>query len=74
MPAVVVYLLFNLAQGVMARVSPQLNLFSIGFAIMVPVAFAIMAMIFPAMPELVERALEAPIDLIRRGLLPRPGG
>jgi hypothetical protein len=33
-----------------------------------------MAMIFPAMPELVERALEAPIDLIRRGLLPRPGG
>jgi flagellar biosynthetic protein FliR len=74
LPAVVVYLLFNLAQGVMARVSPQLNLFSIGFAIMVPVAFAIMALIFPAMPELVERALEAPIDLIRRGLLSRPGG
>lgn len=69
LPAVVVYLLFNLSQGVMARVSPQLNLFSIGFAIMVPVAFLVMALLFPAMPELVERALQAPLELIRRGLL-----
>jgi flagellar biosynthetic protein FliR len=74
LPAVVVYLLFNLSQGVMARVSPQLNLFSIGFAIMVPVAFVVMALIFPAMPELVQRALEAPLDLLRLGLLSRPGG
>ena len=71
LPAIVVYLLFNLSQGVMARVSPQLNLFSIGFAIMVPVAFLIMALIFPSLPELVDRALGAPIDLIRRGLLAR---
>jgi flagellar biosynthetic protein FliR len=72
LPAVVIYLLFNLSQGVMARVSPQMNLFSIGFAIMVPVAFLIMALIFPAMPALVERALAAPVDLIRSGLLTRP--
>lgn len=68
MPAIVVYLFFNLTQAMMSRVTPQMNLFSVGFAISVPVAFVLLALLLPAFPEVVQRALEAPVGLLRLGL------
>ena len=69
LPAIVVFFMFNLTQAILARVSPQMNLFSVGFSIMVPVAFVVIALIAPALPDMVERALEVPMELIRGGLL-----
>lgn len=70
LPVIVVYLLFNITQAVLVRVSPQLNLFAIGFAILVPLAYVVIALLLPIFPEAVERALEGPIQLIRSGLTP----
>jgi flagellar biosynthetic protein FliR len=68
MPTFVVYFFFNLTQAMMSRVSPQMNLFSVGFAISVPTAFVVLALLLPAFPEVVQRALEAPVALLRQGL------
>jgi flagellar biosynthetic protein FliR len=68
LPAIAVYGLFNMTQSVLARVSPQMNLFSIGFSVMIPVAFAVLAFMLPLFPDLLLRALEEPMLLLRRGL------
>ena len=67
LPAIVIYFLFNMTQAILARVSPQMNLFSVGFAIMIPVAFVVIVLLLPSFAELVETAFEAPFDLIRAG-------
>lgn len=73
LPTFVVYFFFNITQAMLSRVSPQMNLFSVGFAISVPVAFVLLALLLPAFPEVVQRALEAPVELLRQGLAaPRP--
>jgi flagellar biosynthetic protein FliR len=72
LPAIVIYFLFNLTQAVLARVSPQMNLFSVGFAIMIPVAFLVLTLLLPSFGDLVQRALESPFELIRAGLLVKP--
>lgn len=68
LPAIAVYWLFNMTQSVLARVSPQMNLFSIGFSVMIPVAFVVIAFMLPQFPEIVQRALEEPVRLLRAGL------
>ena len=68
LPAIAVYGLFNMTQSVLARVSPQMNLFSIGFSVMIPVAFAVVAFMLPIFPDVVLRALEEPMRLLRLGL------
>jgi flagellar biosynthesis protein FliR len=68
LPALVVYYLFNLTQAILARVSPQMNLFSVGFSMMVPLAFALLALLLPGLAELVARSFEPPMALVR-GLL-----
>lgn len=72
LPALVVYGLFNITQSVLARLSPQMNLFSIGFSVMIPVAFALLAFLLPLFPELVLHVLEEPMAFVRRGLEARP--
>jgi flagellar biosynthetic protein FliR len=72
LPAIVIYFLFNLTQAILARVSPQLNMFSVGFAIMIPVAFVVIVLLLPALVDVVQRALETPFELIRAGLLTKP--
>jgi flagellar biosynthetic protein FliR len=72
LPAIVIYFLFNMTQAVLARVSPQMNLFSVGFAIMIPVAFLVLTLMLPSFSDSVQRALEAPFELIRAGLLVKP--
>ncbi len=72
LPAIVIYFLFNMTQAILARVSPQMNLFSVGFAIMIPVAFVVIVLLLPSFAELVETAFEAPFDLIRAGFAKKP--
>ena len=72
LPARVISFLFNMTQAILARVSPQMNLFSVGFAIMIPVAFLVMVLLLPAFGEVVQRSLESPFELIRAGLLVKP--
>jgi flagellar biosynthetic protein FliR len=67
-PTFVVYYMFNMTQAILARVSPQMNLFSVGFAMMVPLAFAIIALLLPGFPDLVIRSLELPMSFIREHL------
>ena len=69
-PSIVVYLLFYVIQAILARTSPQFNLFSVGFAITVPLAFLVLMIVLPDLPEFVTRSLEAPFTLIRKGLFP----
>ena len=68
MPSIVVYLIFNVIQSVLARTSPQFNLFSVGFAITVPLAFLVLMITLPDLPQFVVRSIEAPFALIRQGL------
>lgn len=68
LPVMVIYLVINSAQAVLVRVSPQLNLFAIGFAISVPVAFLVLSIMIPAFPEAVERVLEPAFSFIAEGL------
>jgi flagellar biosynthetic protein FliR len=70
MPSIVVYLLFYVIQAILARTSPQFNLFSVGFAITVPLAFLVLMILLPDLPRFLVRALEAPFGLVRQGLLP----
>jgi flagellar biosynthetic protein FliR len=72
LPAIVIYFLFNMTQAILARVSPQLNLFSVGFAIMIPVAFVVIVLLLPSFTELVETAFESPFNLIRAGFANKP--
>lgn len=68
LPSIVVYLLFYVIQAILARTSPQFNLFSVGFAITVPLAFLVLIILLPDMPVFVARALDSPFSLIRSGL------
>jgi flagellar biosynthetic protein FliR len=68
LPAMVVYYLFNLTQAVLARVSPQMNLFSVGFSLMVPLMFAIIALLLPGLPDWVIRTLGPAQELVQAWL------
>ena len=72
LPAIVIYFLFNMTQAILARVSPQMNLFSVGFAIMIPVVFVVVVLLLPLFTELVQTAFESPFELIRAGFSNRP--
>jgi flagellar biosynthetic protein FliR len=49
-----------------------MNLFSVGFAIMIPVVFLVLTLLLPSFGDLIQRALESPLELIRAGLLVKP--
>lgn len=71
MPIIAVLLAANLALGVLTRAAPQLNLFGIGFPIMLSVGFVMLAIAIPYMAtpianlfqEGVTRMLETPASL-----------
>ena len=68
MPVLLVYMMFNLTQAFLGRTSPQMNLFSVGFAVSIPLAFLVIFMILPDLKIVLERSLENPIQLIRQGV------
>jgi flagellar biosynthetic protein FliR len=67
MPILLVYMMFNLTQAFLGRTSPQMNLFSVGFAVSIPLAFLVIFMILPDLKIVLERSLENPLQLIRQG-------
>ena len=71
-PIFAVHVLFSMIQAVLGRTSPQLNLFSVGFAVSVPLGLIVLALILPDLPNLVERALEPSLEFIRHGLQTLP--
>jgi flagellar biosynthetic protein FliR len=68
MPILLVYTMFNLMQAFLGRTSPQMNLFSIGFAVSIPLAFLVIFLILPDLQIILERSLENPLQLIRKGV------
>lgn len=68
MPVLLVYIMFNLVQAFLGRTSPQMNLFSVGFAVSIPLAFLVIFMILPDLQIVLLRSLENPMQLIRQGL------
>jgi flagellar biosynthetic protein FliR len=46
-PIVAILLLINLAFGIMTRAAPQINLFSVGFAMLIPVGFTALLILLP---------------------------
>jgi len=73
-PIFAVHVLFSMVQSVLSRTSPQLNLFSVGFAVSVPLGLLALGLLMPDLPRLVERALEPPLEFIRHGLEKLPPG
>jgi len=68
MPIFMVYMMFNLTQAFLGRTSPQMNLFSVGFAVSIPLAFLVLFMILPDLQNILERSLENPMQIIRQGM------
>jgi flagellar biosynthetic protein FliR len=68
MPVLLVYIMFNMTQAFLGRTSPQMNLFSVGFAISIPLAFLVLVIVLPDLPDVLKRSLEDPLRLIRQGL------
>jgi flagellar biosynthetic protein FliR len=68
MPMLLVYMVFNVIQAFMGRTSPQINIFSVGFAISIPLAFIVIFMILPDLQIILQRSLENPLQLIRQGI------
>ena len=68
LPMIVVHLLFYVIQAMLGRTSPQLNLFSVGFAVSVPLGLLVLVLVLPELPALVQRALEPAFLLMRNGI------
>jgi flagellar biosynthetic protein FliR len=70
LPAVATLLLINLAFGVITRTAPQLNLFAIGFPIMVLAGLGVIILTLPALLDDFTEVLAAAFDLIDEILTP----
>ncbi len=70
LPAVASMLLINLAFGVVTRTAPQLNLFAIGFPIMVMVGLGVIVLTLPALLDDFTDVLVAAFGLIDGILTP----
>nr|WP_018869479.1 flagellar biosynthetic protein FliR [Thioalkalivibrio sp. ALgr3] len=59
LPAVASLLVVNISMGVITRASPQLNIFAVGFPMMILMGFVLLLLILPGLPERVgELAME----------------
>ncbi|NDE52997.1 MAG: type III secretion protein [Actinobacteria bacterium] len=68
LPFVSINLVVMAAQGFMGRTSPQMNLFSIGFALTIPVGVFLLYVLLPAFPEALLRSQEAVYGVLRASL------
>ncbi len=68
LPAVAALLLVNLAFGVTTRAAPQLNIFAVGFPIMIMVGLAFLILTLPTITTHLSRLLLESFDLIERFL------
>lgn len=65
LPFVAINLVVMAAQGFLGRTSPALNLFSIGFAISIPIGVFLVYILLPVFPEALQRSLEAVYGFMR---------
>lgn len=61
LPIITAILLINLTLGIMARVAPQLSIFSIGFSLTLIVGLAMLTLLVPYLLEPFERYLTMPL-------------
>jgi flagellar biosynthetic protein FliR len=73
LPVVAGLLILNLAVGVVTRSAPQLNLFSVGFALAILAALILLWLTTPQLMDGLGRVTEAGLQMIG-DLLPRPQG
>lgn len=66
LPAVAGLLLVNIAFGVASRAAPQLNIFAVGFPVMIMAGFTLLVLLTPALTDHLARILMDAIGLIRR--------
>jgi len=65
LPAMASLLIVNLGFGVMTRAAPQLNIFAIGFPVIMTIGFMIMLLSLPSTIPLFENLLDSGYQLIR---------
>jgi flagellar biosynthetic protein FliR len=65
LPAVAALLLVNLAFGVTSRAAPQLNIFAVGFPIMIMVGIAFIILTLPTITNHLSRLMTQALDLIQ---------
>jgi len=66
LPAVAALLLVNLAFGVTSRAAPQLNIFAVGFPVMIMVGLAFIILTLPSITDHLSRLMLQALDLINR--------
>lgn len=66
LPAVAALLLVNLAFGVASRAAPQLNIFAVGFPVMILVGLAFIILTLPSITDHLSRMMLEAIDLINK--------
>jgi len=64
LPALAALLLVNLAFGVTSRAAPQLNIFAVGFPVMIMVGLAFLILILPSLVDHLNKLLSQSIGLI----------
>ncbi|WP_248886151.1 flagellar biosynthetic protein FliR [Acidithiobacillus acidisediminis] len=69
LPVLGALLLINIALGVLSKLAPQLNLFVIGFPLLIILGFVALALLMPAMPILVQHLLNLSLQLSNQVLL-----
>ncbi len=69
LPAVAALLLVNIAFGVTARAAPQLNIFAVGFPVMLMVGLVFMILILPTITGHLSQLLTQAFSLIERFVL-----
>jgi flagellar biosynthetic protein FliR len=66
LPAVAALLLVNLAFGVTSRAAPQLNIFAVGFPVMIMVGLAFIILTLPSITDHLSRLMLEAISLINK--------
>ncbi|MBT8127193.1 MAG: flagellar biosynthetic protein FliR [Gammaproteobacteria bacterium] len=66
LPAVAALLLVNLAFGVASRAAPQLNIFAVGFPVMILVGLAFIILTLPSITDHLSRMMLEAINLINK--------
>ena len=69
LPAVTGLLLVNIAFGVAARAAPQLNIFAVGFPVMILAGFLLILALLPGLDDHLGRMMLDAFELIRRLLV-----
>lgn len=57
-PLVTIYIFFNLLQAVISKVTPQLNLFAVGFSVLAPLTFLMLTFVIISLLSTLEKSMD----------------